>query len=67
MKKYTARCFQATDGRYLSMDESDKSVIEFLAEDESEAILFLAERQKVDSIYTIEDRWNIHEINKEAV
>ena len=61
IKYFTADCFQTPCGRYLSLDEHDRSRVKIMARDEQEAFEKLAERQQVDSELTIEERWNVYE------
>lgn len=60
-KYFIADCFQTPSGRYLSLEEHDRSRVQMMARDEQEAFEKLAEMQHVDSELTIEERWNIYE------
>ena len=62
MKKYIARWFQDHSGRYLSLEESDKSVILIKAVDKETAILSAMEKEQEDSEIPFSDRVLVTEI-----
>lgn len=62
---YIASCFQALNGRYLSLEENKKSTILVKAESEFDAFCKLAELQVEDSHLTVEERWGLLPSSKE--
>lgn len=62
MKKYIARWFQDVNGRYLSIDESDKSITLIKAVDKETAILSASEKEQEDSEIPFNDRVLVTEI-----
>ena len=64
MKYFIANCFQALNGRYLTLEEHNKSSVKIIAEDEEDAFCKLAEREQEDSELKVEERWNVYETTK---
>lgn len=62
MKKYIARWFQDVDGRYLSLEESDKSVILIKAHDKLSATITASEKEQEDAEIPFNDRVLVTEI-----
>ena len=56
MKKFIARWFRSTSGRYLSSKESDNSVMMIEAEDLESAIEIAKEKESEDSSIIFTDR-----------
>lgn len=63
---FLASCFQALNGRYVSLEEHEKSKIYLSAENEEEAYVQLSEKQMEDSELTIQQRWSICEVSEET-
>jgi hypothetical protein len=66
MKTYIAQCFQSLSGRYLSLEENNKSTVRIKATNEEEAFERLSEQQQEDSHLRIEERWSIYEVTEES-
>ena len=64
-KYYIASCFQTLSGRFLSLEEHEKSKVLIKAESEEDAFDKLGELQVEDSELRVDERWSLFPSNEE--